>query len=413
MFSDVSEVAMIKVLNLNSGGGYGGPERAIESYTRYGRGVGFVYSGYYLLNFPGSTQHIACVEGAGGSVTLFGQRHEGAKVDPVEERSASWWHRNMSWKATAKNFLPQWATVEWESYGWAKKTRRMITGQLKSIPCRPDLCHIHASFYFMSAGIYQCCREVFPGVPVVVHFHNGPVFAKPGFWERRMVRGADLCLFNSRYCEQAWRMVAKPQRAKIMPNPIEFPPDAASTRSLHDRKIVVGTMGRLSPIKGVDVAIKACTEVMKKDERVHLEIAGEGPEEQHLRALASASGFADRIHFLSFVSDVHAVLKRWHILLQPTKTIEAFGMTVIEAMACRCIIIASRVGGLPENVIDGRTGYLVEPGDDVALAKTILKMLDDKEVYSAMIEAGYRHARHYEAQSATSELAEAYRELVR
>lgn len=403
---------MIKVLRINSGGGYGGPERSIESYTLHGRAVGFQDVGYFLLDFPGSHLHVVRIRDSGGAVTLFEQKRVENTIAKPGVQSPGRGRRESGWKARMRAFMPGWVRVQWASMGWFKLARRMMAQQFEAISCQPDVCHIHASYYFMSAGIYQACRDVFPGVPVVVHFHNGPVFAHPGIWEKRMVANADLCLFNSAYCEEAWRAQARPGSARIMPNPVEFPEGTVPVRSMNDQRIVVGTMGRLSSIKGIDVAIRALCLVMKKDDRVHLEIAGEGPEEQRLRDLVRSLGCEDRVHFLGFVEDVYQVLKRWHILLQPTKTIEAFGRTVVEAMASRCAVIASRVGGLPENVIDGKTGLLVPPGEEKSLAEAIFRMLSDSRTYESIVDSAFHHAKRYEAQTATKEMADCYREVV-
>jgi glycosyltransferase involved in cell wall biosynthesis len=403
---------MIRVLRINSGGGYGGPERSIESYTRYGRLSGFVDAGYHLLDFPGSDYHISRIKDLGGSVTLFAPQYRCDHKIHIGQTSSSIRRGRLPLKARLRKRLPRWSRVQWESYGWSKKARQMITRSLESISSHPDICHIHASHYFMSAGIYQACRDVFLTIPVVVHFHNGPVFAVPGLWEQRMIRGADLCLFNSRYCEEAWRAVAKPRRTMVMPNPVEFPADPPLCRSLSSREIVIGTMGRLSSIKGIDVAMRAFARAVKVEPRLKLEIGGEGPEGEQLRQLVRKLGIEERVQFHGFVTDVDSLLSRWHVLLQPTKTVEAFGRTVIEAMACRCAVIASRVGGLPENVIDGETGYVVEPGDVRALSSAMLGLVSNNQRYAYIVESGFRHACRYEAQAATGEMAETYRNLL-
>jgi len=120
------------------------------------------------------------------------------------------------------------------------------------------------------------------------------------------------------------------------------------------------------------------------DERLRL--AGDGPELEACLELAGKLKVADRIDALGEVTDVEKVLADADILLQPSGS-EAFGLAALEAMACGVPVVGYRVGGLPEVVTDGETGYLVPFKDVKALAKRARELIDESTKRTAFAEA--------------------------
>jgi D-inositol-3-phosphate glycosyltransferase len=146
--------------------------------------------------------------------------------------------------------------------------------------------------------------------------------------------------------------------------------------------------GRLVRWKGVEYLIRAMPEI--KPEATHLWIAGEGPYEGTLRALAREKGVSDGVHFIGKVEQTKlASLYRSCSALVATSFVnETFGMALCEAMACGAPVVASDFGGFREVVDDGVTGLLAKPQDPADLARKINEVLADPERARAMGKAG-------------------------
>ena len=139
---------------------------------------------------------------------------------------------------------------------------------------------------------------------------------------------------------------------------------------------VLLSVARLTKQKGIDIAIRALP--LLPDDTV-LVVLGEGPERESLEALAQEVGVAGRVHLLGRVPDVSAWLRRSALLVHPARW-EGFGLGVLEAMLAGLPVVASRVSSLPELVVDGETGVLVQPDDPSALALGIGRALEQPEL---------------------------------
>lgn len=144
---------------------------------------------------------------------------------------------------------------------------------------------------------------------------------------------------------------------------------------------VVGFAGRLIAGKGADQLIRAVGEARERI-AIRLLIAGDGPERSRLEAQALDVG-ADA-DFLGVVDDAPAFWRSCDIAAVPSDTfVESFSMTTLEAMACGAAIVASRNGAIPELMLDGVTGTLVEPGDVRALTEALVTYAERPELRSA------------------------------
>src|SRR5205814_6065973 len=122
------------------------------------------------------------------------------------------------------------------------------------------------------------------------------------------------------------------------------------------------SVGRLIPIKGLVVLLRAIAEARKELPDLELDIAGRGPLEPALRALALELGIAGAVLFLGQVSPVQGAIERAAIIVAPSMG-EGFGMVALEAMERSRPVIAAEIGGLGELVEHGVTGLLVPPGE--------------------------------------------------
>jgi len=132
----------------------------------------------------------------------------------------------------------------------------------------------------------------------------------------------------------------------------------------------VGILGRLLEQKNHEAVLMAADRL--RDEPIRFEIAGQGPRESVLRDRARERGLKD-VRFRGFVDNAPAFLNELDIYVQPSHY-EGLCMTVLEAMACGLPVVGTAVGGLTETVLDGDTGYLVDPGDQETFVDRIREL---------------------------------------
>ena len=177
------------------------------------------------------------------------------------------------------------------------------------------------------------------------------------------------------------------ERSSVIHNGLEASTLPVTPLPFDPPRILV--LGRLVPYKGVDLALEAFAEVARRFPRAKLSIAGEGAERARLEQQATALRLTGNVEFMGLVDPekVSELLNGATLLLMPSRT-EGFPMTALEAMQRGRPIVATSVGGVPEAVMDGRTGLLVPPEDSQALASALLSLLDHPHTAKDMGEAG-------------------------
>jgi glycosyltransferase involved in cell wall biosynthesis len=150
-------------------------------------------------------------------------------------------------------------------------------------------------------------------------------------------------------------------------------------------------VGRLIPIKGHVVLLRAFAEARKLVPGLRLDIAGRGPLEPALRALARELGVGDAVAFLGQVAPIQSAIENSAIIVVPSMG-EGFGMVALEAMERSRAVIAAAIGGLGELVDHGRTGLLVEPGVAEPLRDAIVELAGDLGRAAEMGRAGRERA---------------------
>ena len=124
---------------------------------------------------------------------------------------------------------------------------------------------------------------------------------------------------------------------------------------------------------------------------LQLDIAGRGPLEPALRALARELGVADGVRFLGHVAPIQGAIEESAIIVVPSMG-EGFGMVALEAMERARPVVAAAIGGLGELVVDGETGLLVEPGVAEPLAGAIVELAGNLDRAAEMGRAGRERA---------------------
>jgi glycosyltransferase involved in cell wall biosynthesis/protein-tyrosine-phosphatase len=160
--------------------------------------------------------------------------------------------------------------------------------------------------------------------------------------------------------------------------------------NVDDAAVVIGTAGRLSPVKGQDVFLRAARLILDRQPGARFVIAGDGPLEHDLKALASQLDLDRACRFLGARDDITDVMAAMDVFVLPSLS-EGLPMAVLEAMALSRPVVASNVGGLPEVIEHRRSGLLVAPSDVDALAAACVELAQDRE-WAAQLGAAAKRA---------------------
>ena len=175
-------------------------------------------------------------------------------------------------------------------------------------------------------------------------------------------------------------------------------------------------VGRLIERKGFDRLIAAFARIAAEFPDYRLKIAGKGPEDAALKAMADELAIAGRIDFLGGVSDAEldALYRSCTAFAMPNRALadgdtEGFGLIFLEANACGKPVIGGRAGGAVDAIVDGETGLLVD-GDDIdAIGDAIRKLLGDRALRERLAAGGLAHARRHGWPRSAGDFLEAVR----
>jgi glycosyltransferase involved in cell wall biosynthesis len=264
---------------------------------------------------------------------------------------------------------------------------------------RPDLVHVH------TYGTYQMFSALFAerldGIPYIVTAHYHPTWSIWGGPKRKSLREfydkhaashvlkhASRLILQTKEEERLMREVVPelPPISFVAPGYTPLPAPDAGSRSFRDTYGIKGRyllfVGRLASNKGLNLLGKSFASLQKDYPDLTVAIIGEdaGHKEEMLREVR-ALGIADKVKLVGWVEDerlLASAYKDTAVLVLPSEY-EAFGLVLLEAMAQGTPVIASRVGGMPGVVEEGKNGLLFQSGNAEELSQSIRKILDRPE----------------------------------
>jgi glycosyltransferase involved in cell wall biosynthesis len=291
---------------------------------------------------------------------------------------------------------------------------------------RYDIVHTHSS----KAGILGRIAARLAAVPVVVHTAHGWPFSREESFAGRML-WVNLERFCARLAD-AIVVVGTPDRDKGLELGIGRPDQYHLIRSgidvdhyrgngidrtgvrarlgLPPDAFVVGTVGRLSPQKAPLDLLGAFEPVARARPDAHLVIVGEGPERPAVEAAVRRSSLGGRIHLAGLRRDVPALLSAFDVFALASHW-EGLPRVLPQAMAAGLPIVASRANGVPDAVVNGENGWLVEVGDVAGMSRRLLELSQDPSAARRMGERGRERVEEFSARRMVDQLTMLYRRL--
>jgi glycosyltransferase involved in cell wall biosynthesis len=292
---------------------------------------------------------------------------------------------------------------------------------------RPHIVHTHTS----KAGILGRWAAWFCRIPIIVHTPHGHVFW--GYfspWQTRLfvllerwaarITTAIVTLTPQEKEDHLRFRIAPKEKFTVIHSGVDlqtfradlYPPsETKALLGIPSEMTVVGTVGRLTPVKGQEVLIRAASELISRGEKIFLVLLGDGELRRHLEDLSYRLDIAGYVRFLGWRPDVAQVMAACDIFCLPSRN-EGMGKVLVEAMAMGKPIIASSIGGIPDIVRSGENGILVPAGDAAAWAEAIAHLCRDPEERRRMGDAGMQMAPCYSSEEMIKRIDRLYEELL-
>lgn len=183
--------------------------------------------------------------------------------------------------------------------------------------------------------------------------------------------------------------------------------DKEHTRTSERSALTIMACGRLTAPKNYPLLLKAFAQIQKETEAVLL-ILGQGEQEAYLRQFSQQLNIDDKVTFLGFQENPYAYMARSDLFVLSSSW-EGFPNVVLEAMACKVPVIATRCPSGPDEIItDGVNGLLVEVNDVDALAQTMLKVLKDQSLRTRLVKAGRKRVEDFRVEKMIAEYQEVF-----
>lgn len=296
----------------------------------------------------------------------------------------------------------------------ANKLRKVID----SLDC--DVLHLHTPTVHtlaVLAGINGL------NIPMVLHrrtyfpIKNNP-FTQFKYKYKGIKRIICISAAIKYYVDQALK---KPEKSSIIHDGINISGedylDYSSSKDILIRELgltgkvrFVGNISALSVEKGYGVFVSVAEEIHKILPDVHFLIIGKGDQEQFIRNIVEQKSLSQNVHFLGFRDDLERILPGLDALLMPSIR-EGLGTAILDAFLARVPVVSTRVGGIPELVMDEKTGLISDPDDFNKLVENVLRILNDQEFANDLRKNAFEHVRSFSKERMAEKTASLYAEV--
>jgi glycosyltransferase involved in cell wall biosynthesis len=258
-----------------------------------------------------------------------------------------------------------------------------LRGELQCL--RPDVVHTHQ----VVGLFYAATAARLAGVPLVVHTEHGKHYAGRRNnailgWLGGHHVSRFYCLSQDMADEAIAARVVPRRKIRVIDNGVDMtrfrdagnPAALRAALGIPTNAPVIGTAGRLTEIKRQDMLIRSFARLKQRFPEARLVLVGDGPLRDELGRLAQELGVADAVHFAGYTTDPQYYHHMFDIFALTSRS-EGVPQALIEAGVAGRPVIATRVGGIPEMIVDGESGLLIDPGDVDALTEGLCRLVSD------------------------------------
>ena len=273
-----------------------------------------------------------------------------------------------------------------------------------------EIIHANSSRCMIYAGLVGHLARL----PVIWHVR---IMDKDPILDPFLAMLATKIIVNSRAVSERFRLPSFSRKVSVVHNGVnlrKFTSNLKGDRirqefSIRGEEKVVTIVGRMDEWKGHRFFLEAAQKVLTQLHAIRFLVVGDGALRNELEAFSKDLGVEDNVIFCGYRDDIPEILAGSNILVSASLA-EHFGRVIIEAMAMAKPVVGTRAGGVPEIVIDGQTGILIEPTSSEEMAQAILSLLADPEYARAMGVAGLERVRDcFSLEKHTRQIEEIYK----
>ncbi|MBU1260237.1 MAG: glycosyltransferase family 4 protein [Planctomycetes bacterium] len=272
----------------------------------------------------------------------------------------------------------------------------LLTAKRALKKLKPD---IVIAYYTITYGVIAAFADYHPFVVSimgsdVIYCAKGLSTVIKGWLTRYALKKADMICSTSRFMiDRTVDLRPATVPIKHIPFGVDyelFRPVVRQETKESEKGFLIGFVKALSPKYAPDILISAMPEICRQLPDARLVIIGQGPMKAQLQNMARELGIMDKVEFTGFIPNekLPVFFNSFDVFVHPSICQESFGVSILEASACGCPVVATRVGGVPEVCIDGQTGILIEPNNPDVLAEAIIKLAKNPELRNNIGRAG-------------------------
>ena len=286
-------------------------------------------------------------------------------------------------------FRAEAAGIRIEALGKRGRVDFGFLGRLTKLIRREKIDLIHSHLF--TSNLWGRVASWITGVPIVSTEHNVDHWKKPyHFWMDRIVACISakvICVSKKVEDFYLEKVPALRSRTLVIYNGIdtEFFKPGGEREKVRERlgipvgRLIAGAVGRLVPQKRQQDFIEALAQLKRAGQNVGGILVGDGPERSALEKKAQEAGLTKEIIFTGFCDNTPELYAAMDVFVLCSER-EGFPMTVLEAMAAGLPVVATDVGGVSECVENGKTGFLIQPGDPEAIAHALLRLFANTDI---------------------------------
>lgn len=279
----------------------------------------------------------------------------------------------------------------------------------------PHIIHTH----LFQPRVYTTIANIFNSIPLITQKHS---IVNPKKHHVFILLEMICILFNKKVIaisESVKNSLNKYEfirsnKILVLPNSIEyqkFNEVALSKKKSNNGEIIIGIVGRLEKVKGINYLLFGMKKILAKFPYAKLEIIGDGSNAQELKNLSEKLKISNSVIFFGKFTDVIPFYSRMDVFVLPS-ILEGFGIVLLEAMAAGIPVVATNVNGIKEVIVNMKSGLLVPPKNPEAIADAVIKIVENPQLAKELAEEGLKRARLFDIKDHLIKLDHLYTNLL-